>query len=85
MPSQDPNWSPIVAVYGDLGLENGRSFPYLQAEAQLHVINAVLHAGDIAYNLDSDDGNVGDVFMRKLQAIAAYVPYMVAPGNHEQA
>ena len=33
--------------------------------------------------MDTDNGNVGDEFMRQLEPIAAYVPYMTAVGNHE--
>jgi len=54
----------------------------------------VLHAGDIAYDLHkatpalcSDKTcaprNIGDAFMEDIQPIASHVPYMVAPGNHE--
>lgn len=32
-----------------------------------------------------NDGQVGDEFMRQIEPIAAYVPYMVCPGNHEEA
>ncbi|VDL77482.1 unnamed protein product [Nippostrongylus brasiliensis] len=39
--------------------------------------------GDFAYNMDTDDGRVGDEFFRQLEPIAAYVPYMTAVGNHE--
>lgn len=45
----------------------------------------VLHVGDFAYNLDTDDGEVGDEFFRQLEPVAAYVPYMAAVGNHEAA
>ena len=34
-------------------------------------------------NCFQDDGRVGDVFMRQVEPIAAYVPYMTSPGNHE--
>ena len=30
-----------------------------------------------------DNALVGDEFMRQIEAVAAYVPYMVGPGNHE--
>ena len=30
------------------------------------------------------DGCVGDEFLRQIEPIAAYVPYMTCPGNHEQ-
>ncbi|EPB68044.1 hypothetical protein ANCCEY_12869 [Ancylostoma ceylanicum] len=35
--------------------------------------------------MDTDNGRVGDEFMRQLEPIAAYVPYMTAVGNHEEA
>ncbi|CAG2180983.1 unnamed protein product, partial [Oppiella nova] len=41
--------------------------------------DAILHVGDIAYNLHSDNGKVGDAFMRLIEPIAAYVPYQVFP------
>jgi hypothetical protein len=30
------------------------------------------------------EGCVGDEFMRQIEPIAAYLPYMTCPGNHEQ-
>ncbi|KAE9417406.1 hypothetical protein Angca_009148, partial [Angiostrongylus cantonensis] len=73
----------VIAVFGDLGNQNGRSLAKLQRMAQDGDIDLVLHVGDIAYNLDTDDGNVGDEFLRQIEPIAAYVPYMTAVGNHE--
>lgn len=32
-----------------------------------------------------DNARIGDEFMRQIQSIAAYVPYMTCPGNHEAA
>ncbi|MGH0124450.1 UNVERIFIED_CONTAM: hypothetical protein FKN15_073065 [Acipenser sinensis] len=32
-----------------------------------------------------DNARIGDEFMRQIQSIAAYVPYMTSPGNHENA
>eukprot|EP00946_MAST-07B_sp_MAST-7B-sp1_P003010 g3010.t1 len=43
----------------------------------------ILHVGDYGYNLDSDGGIVGDQFMRNIEQVAAFVPYMAALGNHE--
>ena len=43
--------SPTFAVYGDFGLENARSLPWLIDDATKGNIDVVLHAGDIAYNL----------------------------------
>ncbi len=74
---------PKLAVYGDMGLENAKSLPYLQDIAQDGKIDAVLHPGDFAYDMHDNNGATGDKFMKLLQGIAAYVPYMTSVGNHE--
>lgn len=79
------NWSPKFAVFGDLGNKNAQSLPRLQEEVQRDVYDAVLHVGDFAYDMDTDDAKVGDEFMRQMETIAAYVPYMTCVGNHENA
>lgn len=79
------NWSPRLAVYGDLGNINAKSLPFLQQETQRGNFDAILHVGDFAYDMPDNEGEVGDEFMRQIQPIAAYVPYMVSPGNHEEA
>ncbi len=33
--------------------------------------------------LIKDNARVGDEFMRQIESIAAYIPYQVCPGNHE--
>ncbi|XP_063167808.1 acid phosphatase type 7 [Candoia aspera] len=78
------SWSPRFALFGDLGLENSQSLPRLYWETQWGWYDAVLHLGDFAYDLDSDNALVGDAFMRKIEAVAAFVPYMTCPGNHEE-
>lgn len=47
--------------------------------------DAVIHVGDFAYDMDSQNSLVGDAFMNQIQSLAGYVPYMVCPGNHEEA
>ena len=49
----------------------------------MRTFDAVLHIGDFAYNLYSDNGKVGDQFGREKEPIAANYPYMTLPGNHE--
>eukprot|EP00095_Tigriopus_kingsejongensis_P003965 maker-scaffold79_size400133-snap-gene-3.16 protein:Tk03965 transcript:maker-scaffold79_size400133-snap-gene-3.16-mRNA-1 annotation:"iron zinc purple acid phosphatase-like protein" len=78
------DWSPRIAIFGDMGNENAQSIPRLQREAQDGMYNMILHIGDMAYNMDDDNARVGDEFMRQIEPIAAYVPYMTSPGNHEQ-
>ncbi|XP_067935187.1 acid phosphatase type 7-like isoform X2 [Watersipora subatra] len=83
--SIDVDWAPWLAIYGDLGSSNGQSIMRLQQEVVRNTIDVVLHVGDFAYDLDSDSGRVGDAFMRQIEPIAAYVPYMTSVGNHEHA
>ena len=45
----------------------------------------ILHIGDFAYDMFNENGERGDEFMRQIEPIAAYVPYMTCPGNHEYA
>ncbi|CAG9864506.1 unnamed protein product [Phyllotreta striolata] len=80
-----PNWQPHLAVYGDMGNENPQSLVRLQEETQRGLYDAILHVGDFAYDMDTNDARVGDEFMRQIESIAAYVPYMTCPGNHEES
>jgi len=84
-PPATENWSPQFAMFGDMGNENAQSLPRLQEEVERKMYDAILHVGDFAYDMNDDDGRVGDEFMRQIESIAAYVPYMVCVGNHESA
>ncbi|KFM25307.1 Iron/zinc purple acid phosphatase-like protein [Auxenochlorella protothecoides] len=77
-----------LLVLGDMGLYNAPALPALiqdaesaaQAGAPFH---AALHVGDLAYDLHSYGGSRGSRFLEAVQPLAASLPYMVAPGNHE--
>ncbi|CAH1174174.1 unnamed protein product [Phaedon cochleariae] len=79
------DWQPHLAIYGDMGNENAQSLVRLQEETQRGMYDAILHVGDFAYDMDSNNAEVGDAFMRQIESIAAYVPYMTCPGNHEES
>lgn len=49
----DLDWSPVFAIYGDMGSENARSIPRLQQDVLNRKIDAVIHVGDFAYDLDA--------------------------------
>lgn len=68
-----------------MGLENAVIYPFLLQEKLNFEVDVIFHVGDIAYNLDSYDGEVGDEFLRMIQPIASSIPYMTVVGNHEQA
>lgn len=78
------DWSPSLAIFGDMGNENAQSMARLQEDTQRHMYDAILHVGDFAYDMNSDNALVGDQFMNQIQSIAAYTPYMVCAGNHEE-
>lgn len=78
------DWSPSIAIFGDMGNENAQSLTYLQEEAQRRMYDAIIHVGDFAYDMDSSNALIGDQFMRQIEPLAAYVPYMVCAGNHEE-
>lgn len=80
----DENWSPRLAIYGDLGNENAQSLARLQQETQRGLYDAILHVGDFAYDMNTNNAHVGDAFMNQIESVAAYLPYMVSPGNHEE-
>lgn len=84
VPRNDSNWSPHVAIFGDMGNENAQALPYLQRDTQNRMYDAAIHVGDFAYDMHSADAKVGDQFMRQIEPIAGYLPYMVVAGNHEE-
>ncbi|XP_068242624.1 acid phosphatase type 7-like [Palaemon carinicauda] len=79
------NWKLRAAMYGDLGAVNGQSLARLQEDVTKGMYDVIVHVGDFAYDMDTNDAEVGDMFMRNIEPIAGYVPYMTCPGNHEHA
>jgi hypothetical protein len=72
-----------MAVYGDMGVINSQSLDNLRSELTKKNLDMILHVGDFAYDLHTDNGAMGDQFMNELQPIAGQVPYMGCAGNHE--
>lgn len=83
-PPAGEDWVVRAAIYGDMGNKNAHSLSYLQDEAERGRYDVILHVGDFAYDMDSEEALVGDQFMRQIQPLAAMVPYMTCPGNHEE-
>lgn len=83
-PEEYAPWSPHIVIFGDMGNENAQSLPRLQEETQNGMYDAAIHVGDFAYDMDTDNARVGDEFMRQIESIAAYLPYMTVAGNHEE-
>ncbi|KAK3086184.1 hypothetical protein FSP39_014860 [Pinctada imbricata] len=71
-------------VYGDLGQEAGKpTFPVLKEEVESGQYETIWHVGDFAYDLFDEGGKRGDHFLLEIEQIAARIPYMTSPGNHE--
>ena len=44
------------------------SLIHLQREVERHAFDLIIHVGDIGYDLHTDNGTVGDIFMRSMEA-----------------
>ena len=73
---------PII-VYGDMGYLNAQSMQLVADEVQTGQAGIVVHVGDYAYDLNTDNGTYGDIFCNNLQPISSRVPYCGVQGNHE--
>lgn len=40
------DWSPSLAVFGDLGSENAQSLPRLKSDSAMGMYDAILHVGE---------------------------------------
>jgi hypothetical protein len=72
-----------MIVYGDFGLVNHQSLNYLIDEVNTGNVDIILHNGDYAYDLFTNNGTYGDQFLNMIQPLGSSVPYMGSVGNHE--
>lgn len=84
-PPAGEDWVLRIAIYGDMGVNNSMSLPFLKEDVAEDKYDMILHVGDFAYDMNEEEGRVGDRFMNMIEPIAARVPYMTCPGNHESA
>ena len=70
-------------IYGDMGTVNTQACGPATEYVLNGDINAVIHVGDMAYNMYEQNGTTGDEFMNDIQTMAANTPYMAGMGNHE--
>jgi hypothetical protein len=75
----------VYAVLADFGVVNDVSLKQLITEAQHDLFDAVIHAGDFAYDLDDNGGQLGNDFMNNIMPVSSLYPYMPVVGNHEYA
>lgn len=70
-----------AVVLADFGFYNAESLQKLYADAFANRFDMLLHAGDFAYDFDSEQGRVGDGFFRQLEPVASALPYNGIPGS----
>lgn len=81
--SEDPH---KVVIFGDLGIGTGSQScvkgmgEYLDENED---IIALMHLGDIAYDIFTDEGKRGDDYGEMIEYLASEYAYMTVPGNHE--
>lgn len=82
----EDNKKPVrVWIYGDwgtgvVGYDTGK---LLTERTQPGEHAAIFHMGDIAYNMDDEQGAVGDDFLNQIDPISSIIPYMTVIGNHD--
>jgi hypothetical protein len=72
-------------VYGDLGVGEQAYMTMDSLEIEMYNLeyDAILHVGDMAYEINDWSGYKGDMFLDMIEPLASKIPYMVAQGNHE--
>ena len=73
----------VYAILADFGYLNDESLPLLIEDSIQGGFDVLVHAGDFAYDLDTENSSIGNAFFNALQPVVATVPYMASPGNHE--
>jgi len=76
---------PILSIYGDMGVATNahKTLPLLYRDAASGAMDVVLHIGDIAYDLQTNNGASGDAFMIETEPFASVLPVHYCPGNRE--
>lgn len=68
----------------DFGVYDYCSAASMLDHSKVSAPDLVLHAGDIAYNLDvGATDNRGDLLLNTMMPLGSTAPYMYVPGNHE--
>jgi hypothetical protein len=68
-----------------MGWYYAQALAYVQTETAQGVYDHVTHVGDYAYDLQDQNGNVGDQFQASIEPITSGTPYMGCEGNHGES
>jgi hypothetical protein len=74
-----------IATFGDWSrCEDGiEAYNFLSKNILAKNYDALVTLGDYAYNLTTENGEVGNDFLQWISPITSYLPFMVTAGNHE--
>uniref|UniRef100_A0A0K0FFV4 Purple acid phosphatase n=1 Tax=Strongyloides venezuelensis TaxID=75913 RepID=A0A0K0FFV4_STRVS len=72
-----------ICIFGDLGIINDVSMMPLRTAGLRGDFDMIVHVGDLAYDLHTNDGRLGDEYMELMEPLISSMPYMVIAGNHE--
>jgi hypothetical protein len=77
---EDVEWSPRIAMFGDVGWTNDQVLPLLREEAAAGDVDAIVLFGDMIYWANGESENA---FMRDVSSMSANgsIPFHVTPGN----
>jgi 3',5'-cyclic AMP phosphodiesterase CpdA len=75
-----------LLVVADLGIGPSAqpTIGSLRNQAKSRHFDALLHLGDIAYELDSLQPGISRAYFGEMEEVTSRLPYMVLPGNHEK-
>jgi len=81
-----PTTEPLsFIVFGDMGVDNPQSLPGIIADAQAGKHHYGVGVGDFAYDMQEENGKRADDYFNNNQPLHALTPFIVCPGNHENA
>lgn len=77
--------SATLLVLADMGISTAAKPTIASIRKAVNTGNfdAILHLGDIAYDLDSARPGISHAYFVEMEAAISKLPYMVLPGNHE--
>ena len=75
-----------LVVVGDLGIgaSGDRTRTAVQQVLSHSREDAIIHLGDIAYDLETVEPSLSRAYFQVMSSISSTTPYMVLPGNHEK-
>ncbi len=84
--NNDTNWSPRIALFGDLGYTDNQIKQYVKHESIANTIDMIILYGDMIY-WPSSNGMNQNLFMNDLTEMAGNgtIPLHVSPGNGDSA